>query len=80
MTEVWNSLITIFQTVVAGDGWGFLAVPIIEHSMRLRPKSMRISWPGCLCVAMSSPPCVFGQRGVQFSRQQLAKFQDKHVG
>ncbi|CAK9004678.1 unnamed protein product [Durusdinium trenchii] len=30
--STWNAFITIFQTVIAGDSWGVLAVPIIEHS------------------------------------------------
>ena len=28
--EVFNGMVTIFQTSVAGDSWGVLAVPIIE--------------------------------------------------
>lgn len=29
-SSVWNSQITFFQTVVAGDSWGQVAIPIIE--------------------------------------------------
>ena len=28
--SVWNASLTIFQTVVAGDSWGSLAIPLIE--------------------------------------------------
>eukprot|EP00931_Biecheleriopsis_adriatica_P067473 TRINITY_DN4160_c0_g1_i5.p1 TRINITY_DN4160_c0_g1~~TRINITY_DN4160_c0_g1_i5.p1 ORF type:complete len:578 (-),score=96.18 TRINITY_DN4160_c0_g1_i5:3-1700(-) len=30
-SSVWNSNLTIFQTVIAGDSWGTLALPIIDR-------------------------------------------------